>query len=70
MYAFCRYDHQRYLKSGVLYRTELHRLPEDVTNSMVADGFGVTWNYDSPFSSVSDDHGIEWVNGISITTLK
>ena len=60
-----RYDHQRYLKSGVIYRAELHRLPDNVLDSLISEGFGVTWNDDSPFSTVSDDHATEWVNGQS-----
>ncbi len=45
--------------------SEMHRLPEDALNTVIKDGFGVTWNDDSPFTVVSDDHAAEWVNGDS-----
>ena len=44
---------------------ELFRLPADVLDSLISEGFGVTWNDDSPFTTVSDDHATEWVNGLS-----
>ena len=53
------------MKSGVIYRVELSRLPDSVLDSLISEGFGMTWNDNSPFSTVSDDYTTEWVNGIS-----
>ena len=40
-------------------------MSDEVLDELTSDGFGVTWNDGSPFSTVSDDHATEWVNGIS-----
>ena len=56
------YDHQKYLRSGVVYLTELFRLPPYITKEFKTEGFSVHWKDDKPFSSVSIDHATEWVN--------
>ena len=57
------YDHQKYAKWGIMYVVDLYRLPSNVLQQFISDGFGVQWRDDAPFTSVSIDHATEWVNG-------
>ena len=33
--------------------------------NLTEGGFGVQWKDECPFTAVSDDHAMEWVNGLS-----
>ena len=61
------YDHHKYLRSGVIYVSELHKLEAEAPEALEmvkTEGFSVYWKDDKPFTGVSTDHGGEWVNGM------
>ena len=62
---FSSYDHQKYTKSGSLYMAEMKSLPSEALERFNADGFGVQWKEEAPYSSVDIDHATEWLNGIA-----
>ena len=44
---------------------EMKSLPSDALERFYADGFGVQWKEEAPFSSVDIDYATEWLNAIS-----
>ena len=44
---------------------EMKSLPSEALERFNADGFGVQWKEEAPYSSVDIDHATEWLNGIA-----
>ena len=44
---------------------DVSKLSDETLQSLTEGGLGVQWKDKCPFTAVSDDHAMEWVNGLS-----